>query len=70
MVQGEGLAQAKVRTYLECVRDTKEAGVEKVRERKSWVLDNKLLKAGGVEPLSIEEDSIAYLAQAPVFWSS
>lgn len=35
VVQGEGLAQAKVRTYLDCVRDTKEAGVEKVRERKS-----------------------------------
>jgi len=35
VVQGAGLAQAKVRTYLECVWDTKEAGVEKVRERKS-----------------------------------
>ena len=31
VVQGEGLAQAKVRTYLDCMRDTKEAGVEKVR---------------------------------------
>ena len=28
VVQGEGLAQAKVRTFLECVRDTKGAGVE------------------------------------------
>ena len=27
VVQGEGLAQAKVRTFLECVRDTKGAGV-------------------------------------------
>ena len=35
VVQGEGLAQEKVRTYLDCVRDTTEAGGEKVRERKS-----------------------------------